>query len=46
VRLTRSRTAGGDDYDLLHYVAEAARAYGAQERLKRQDFYNRFLPLE
>ena len=46
VKLARSRTAGGDDYDLLHYVAEAARAYGAQERLKRQDFYNRFLPLE
>ncbi len=45
VRLTRSRTTGGDDYDLLHYVAEAARAYGAQERLKRQDFYNRYLPI-
>jgi len=45
VRLARSQSAGGADYDLLHYVAEAARAYGAQERLKRQDFYDRFLPI-
>ena len=45
VRLARSQSAGGADYDLLQYVAEAARAYGAQERLKRQDFYDRFLPI-
>ena len=45
VRLARSRTAGGADYDLLHYVAAATKAYGAQERLKRQDFYDRFLPI-
>jgi len=43
VRLARSQS--GADYDLLQYVAEAARAYGAQERLKRQDFYDRFLPI-
>ncbi len=43
VRLARSRTAGGDD--LLQYVAAAARAYGVQERQKRQDFYDRFLPI-
>ena len=43
VRLARSQSAA--DYDLLHYVAEAARAYGAQERLKRRDFYNRYLPI-
>ncbi len=45
VKLARSRTAGGADYDLMHYVAAATRAYGAQERLKRQDFYDRFLPI-
>ncbi len=45
VRLARSQSAGGADYALLQYVAEAARAYGAQERLKRQDFYDRFLPI-
>jgi len=43
VGLARSQSAV--DYDLLHYVAEAARAYGAQERRKRQDFYNRYLPI-
>ncbi len=43
VRLARSQTGGGDD--LLQYVAAAARAYGAQERQKRQDFYDRFLPI-
>ena len=42
-RLPRAQSA--PDYDLLHYVAEAARAYGAQERRKRQDFYDRFLPI-
>ncbi len=45
VKLARSRTARGDDYDLMHYVAAATRAYGAQERMKRQDFYDRFLPI-
>ena len=43
VRLARSQT--GADYDLLQYVAAAARGYGAKERLKRQDFYDRFLPI-